>query len=54
MKIERTKNAARNIVLDACISFAVPNIFFFIVYGRNPLFRESISQIRHVLLKTGV
>ena len=42
------------LIVNACISFAVPNIFFFIVYGRNPLFRESISQIRHVLLKTGV
>lgn len=40
-----------SLILNACISFAVPNLFFFAVYGRNPLFRESVAQIKRVLLE---
>ena len=40
-----------SLILNAVISFAVPNIIFFAVYGRRPLFRESIAQIKRVLLK---
>ena len=39
------------LIVNACISFAVPNILFFAVYGRNPLFKDSIVQIRRVVLK---
>lgn len=37
--------------LYGCISFIVPNILFVLVYGRNPLFKESVLQIKRVLLK---
>ncbi|MBQ6506063.1 MAG: oligosaccharide flippase family protein [Clostridia bacterium] len=40
-----------SLIVNACISFALPNLLFFAVYGRKPLFRESIDQIRRVLLK---
>jgi len=40
-----------SLIVNACVSFLVPNLFFFILYGKNPLFRESIAQIRRVLLK---
>ena len=39
--------------LNACISFVTPNIFFFAVYGRKQMFRESIAQIKRVVLKKG-
>ena len=42
------------LIVNACISFAVPNILFFAVYGHIPLFKESIIQIKGVLLKKGV
>ncbi len=54
MKIERTKNATRNVVLffiNAVISFLIPNIIFFAVYGRNKFLRESLTQIGAVVLK---
>ena len=40
-----------SLIINAGISFAVPNIFFFTVYGRRPLFKESVAQIKHILLK---
>ena len=40
-----------SLIVNACVSFLVPNLFFFILYGKNPLFRESIAQIKRVLLK---
>ena len=39
------------LVLNACVSFLVPNLFFFAFYGRNKLFKESIRQFKHVLLR---
>lgn len=41
------------LVVNAAVSFAVPNLFYFAVYGRAPLFRESVSQLKRVLLKRG-
>ena len=41
------------LVVNAAVSFVVPNLFYFAVYGRAPLFRESVSQLKRVLLKRG-
>ncbi len=37
--------------LNAAISFLVPNICCLVLYGRDPVFRESVSQLRRILLK---
>ena len=39
------------LVLNACISFLIPNLLFFAIYGRGPLFKESMMQIKRVLLR---
>ena len=39
--------------LNAAVSFLVPNVFYFAVYGRNPVFRESLSQLKGSLLSGG-
>lgn len=39
------------LIINACISFIVPNIFFFAIYGWKPMFKESIAQIKRILLK---
>ena len=36
--------------LNAVVSFLVPNLCCFAVYGRNPVFRESLSQLKRTLL----
>ena len=36
--------------LNAVVSFLVPNLCCFAVYGRNPLFRESLLQLKRSLL----
>ena len=38
------------LILNAAVSFLVPNIFYFAVYRRNPVFRESVSQLKQILL----
>ena len=35
--------------VNACVSLLIPNILFFAVYGKNELFRESLSQIRRIM-----
>ena len=40
-----------SLIVNACFSFLLPNLLFFTVYGRNPLFRESIAQVKRVLLR---
>ena len=40
-----------DVAVNAAVSFLIPNALFFAVYGRNPLFLESIRQIKGVLLK---
>lgn len=39
--------------LNAAVSFLVPNIFCLAVYGRNPVFRDSLSQLKQTLLTRG-
>ena len=41
------------LVLNAAVSFAVPNLFYYAVFGRNPVFRESLSQLKRSLLARG-
>ena len=37
--------------INGIISFILPNILFFVIYGRNALFKESITQIIRVVVK---
>ena len=37
--------------INGGISFVLSNLIFFIVYGRNELFKESVSQIIRVILR---
>lgn len=39
------------LTVNACLSFLIPNLLFFAVFGRNPLFRESVAKIKRVILK---
>ena len=36
--------------LNAAVSFLVANLFYFIFFGRNPLLKESLAQIKRSLL----
>ena len=38
------------LLLNAAVSFLVSNLFYFVVYGRNPVFRGSLSQLKRTLL----
>ncbi len=38
------------LVLNAAVSFIVPNLCYCIFFGRNPLLRESLAQIKRSLL----
>ncbi|MBR6186201.1 MAG: oligosaccharide flippase family protein [Clostridia bacterium] len=38
------------LIINACISFLIPNILFFAIYGRNTIFRESIAHIKGILI----
>ena len=38
------------LVWNAVISFLIPNLCFYVVYGRNPVFRESLSHLKRSLL----
>lgn len=40
-----------SLIVNAGISFIVPNVILFAVYGRNPLFKESIAQIKRTFLR---
>ena len=39
------------LIINAVISFVVPNIIFFAIFGRNEMFKESVAQIKRVLLR---
>ena len=39
------------LIINAVISFVVPNIIFFAIFGRNEMFKESVTQIKRVLLR---
>lgn len=39
------------LIINAGISFVIPNIIFFAVFGRNEMFKESVAQIKRVVLR---
>ena len=39
------------LIINAVISFAIPNIIFFAVFGRSDSFKESAAQIKRVVLR---
>ena len=43
-------NVWSTLLLNAALSFLIPNLCYYIFYGRNPLFRESLSQLKRSLL----
>ena len=45
-----TLNVWATLFLNAAVSFLVPNLCCFAVYGRNPVFRESLLQLKRSLL----
>ena len=45
-----TLNVWPALLLNAAVSFVVPNLFYFAVYGRNPVFRESLSHLKRSFL----
>ena len=45
-----TLNVWSTLFLNAVCSFLIPNLCYYIFYGRNPLFRESLSQLKRSLL----
>ena len=48
-----TLNVWSTLFLNAAVSFLVPNLCCFAVYGRNPVFRESLLQLKRSLLSRG-
>ena len=38
------------LILNAAVSFLVPNLIYFAVYGRNHVFRESLSQLKRSIM----
>ena len=43
-------NVWPTLFLNAVFSFLIPNLFYYVFYGRNPLFRESLSQLKRTIL----
>lgn len=41
-----------SLVLNAAVSFLIPNLFYYLVYRKNPVFTESLSQLKQVLLSS--
>ncbi len=39
------------LLLNAAVSFVVPNLFFLLCYGRSALFRDTLGHLKRVLLK---
>ena len=46
-------NVWSKLLLNALVSFIVPNLVYYLVYGRSPLFRQSLSQLKQILLPHG-
>ena len=43
-------NVWPTLFMNAVFSFLIPNLFYYVFYGRNPLFRESLSQLKRTIL----
>ena len=46
-------NVWPTLILNAAVSFIIPNLCYYVVYGRNIVFRESLSQLKRNLLSRG-
>ncbi len=38
------------LLVNAAVSFAVPNLCYLAIYGRDPVFRDSLRQLKRILL----
>ena len=38
-------------IVNAVISFTLPNVLFFLAYGRNPLFKMSVGKVKRAVLR---
>ena len=45
-----TLNVWSTLLLNAVFSFLIPNLCYYAIYGRNPVFRDSLSQLKRSLL----
>lgn len=45
-----TLNVWSTLLLNALFSFLIPNLCYYVVYGRNPVFRESLAHLKRSLL----
>ena len=39
------------LIVNACISFIIPNILFFLAYGRSPMFKKSVGKVKRAVLR---
>ena len=39
------------LIVSAVISFIVPNAFFYLAYGRNPLFKKSVGKVKRAVMR---
>ena len=46
-------NVWPTLILNAAVGFLVPNLVCWSVYGRNPVFRDSLSHLKRILLSRG-
>ena len=46
-------NVWPTLIINAAVSFIIPNLCYYVVYGRNAVFRESLSQLKRSLLSRG-
>ncbi len=40
------------LIVNAAVSFAVPNLFYYAVYRRDPVFTESVAHLKRTLLSS--
>ena len=38
------------LLINTALSFLVPNLLYYAVFGRNPVFKESLSQLKRSVL----
>ena len=48
-----TLNVWASLILNAAVSFLVPNLCYYAVYRRNPVFKDSLLQLKRILLPSG-
>ena len=46
-------NVWATLFINAAVSFVIPNLCFLALYGRSPVFRESLLQLKGMLLSRG-